>query len=533
MQNYCGQFKGLKITLMGLGLLGRGIGDARFLAECGANLTVTDLKHEIELVESVEQLKGYENITFVLGEHREEDFVKADLVLKAPATPFDSPYIQAAEKADVHVTMSTALFAQFAQEHGVTIVGVTGTRGKTTVAHMIYETLKGAGKKVHLGGNIRGMSTLELFPEIQEGDIVVLELDSWQLQGFAAEKISPNVAVFTNLMPDHLNYYPDLPAPRPNLYFVYALLCDDDSIYIGQTQDIRKRWQRHKDRDGANHTKKHKPVKLIHYEEFSSRSEAVQREKWLKTGVGRKWLHTEWNHGRTRQAGMDLYFADKAHIFEHQDLARGDTLIVGDSVLEDIRAVNPPVEPIDATPIPEEWQLKVPGLHNRENAAFAREALSSLGIPEEDIKKGLTEFQGVEGRLEFVTEKGGVKIYNDNNATTPQATIAAIKSFPENDVVLIAGGTDKGISLELLVDCLQTSVKKVVLLDETATGTQKLAGELPHAIVAKTMDDAVKEAFDHVETGDVLLFSPGFSSFGIFKNEYDRNDQFKKVLKQV
>jgi len=95
----------------------------------------------------------------------------------------------------------------------------------------------------------------------------------------------------------------DLPAPRPGTYFVYVILCDDESMYIGQTQDVVKRWEEHFSGNGAEHTKMHKPQRIIHYEEFNSRKDAVEKEKYLKTGFGRKWLKREFKAGRTRQAG--------------------------------------------------------------------------------------------------------------------------------------------------------------------------------------------------------------------------------------
>jgi predicted GIY-YIG superfamily endonuclease/restriction endonuclease S subunit len=96
-----------------------------------------------------------------------------------------------------------------------------------------------------------------------------------------------------------------LPAPRPGVFFVYALRCDNDSIYIGQTQDLQKRWEEHLAGQAADWTSKHKPVLIVHYEEYSSREEAVAREKWLKTGFGRKWIRREIAAGRARQAGYE------------------------------------------------------------------------------------------------------------------------------------------------------------------------------------------------------------------------------------
>lgn len=100
----------------------------------------------------------------------------------------------------------------------------------------------------------------------------------------------------------------DLPAPRPNTFVVYAILCEDDSIYIGQTSDLQRRWKEHRDGIGAEYFKTHKPVKLIHHEEYKGRDEAVKREHDLKTGFGREWLKREWKAGRTRQAGGAIVY---------------------------------------------------------------------------------------------------------------------------------------------------------------------------------------------------------------------------------
>ncbi len=104
----------------------------------------------------------------------------------------------------------------------------------------------------------------------------------------------------------------NLPAPssKPGKFYAYAILCDNNSIYIGQTDDIERRWKQHLDGEGAEWTNKHKPIKIVHYEEFDSRKEAAEREKWLKTGYGRKWIKREYAAGRTRQAG-DVEPADK------------------------------------------------------------------------------------------------------------------------------------------------------------------------------------------------------------------------------
>ncbi len=197
--------QGKNVTQLGLGLLGRGIGDAEFLSRFGANLIVTDLKTETELAESLVRLKHCLHITFHLGGHRNEDFVGRDFILKAAGAPFDSPFIAQARQSGIPIEMDASLFSKLAPR--ITLIGVTGTRGKSTVTILLYEMLKAAGKRVFLGGNIKDTATLPLLEKVQEGDYVVLELDSWQLQGFGESKISPNIAVFTTFLPDHMNYY--------------------------------------------------------------------------------------------------------------------------------------------------------------------------------------------------------------------------------------------------------------------------------------------------------------------------------------
>jgi UDP-N-acetylmuramoylalanine--D-glutamate ligase len=429
------EMKEKRITVLGLGLLGRSVGDAEFLAECGADIVVTDKKSEVELTESVARLRKYKNISFHLGGHDIADFTGCDLVLKAAGVRLDSPEIASARAAGVPVVMSTALFAKYATDRGARIVGVTGTRGKSTISHMIYHALARAGKRAHVGGNIRGLSTLAMLPQVRAGDIAVLELDSWQLQGFGDMRISPQIAVFSNLMPDHQNYYKD----------------------------------------------------------------------------------------------MDEYFADKANIFRYQKA--GDTLIVGAGLVQRLRTAHVPSEPLVPDDLPPDWELRVPGAHNRHNAALAAAALLALGLNAAEIRAGLESFEAVEGRLQYVGEKRGVRIYNDNNATTPEATIAALEALSDARPVLIAGGSDKGLALEDLARAIGQTCKKVVLL--SGTGTRNLHALIPDAQIADSVSVALQMALAACTERDTILFSPAFASFGMFKNEYERNDEFLRAVRAL
>jgi UDP-N-acetylmuramoylalanine--D-glutamate ligase len=425
MSNYRDYFKGKKITVMGLGLLGRGVGDVKFLAECGADLIVTDLKTKVQLADSIKNLAKFKNVKFVLGEHRLQDFRNRDLIIKAAGVPLGSPYILEAEKNKIPVEMSTALFVKLS---GIKTIGVTGTRGKSTVTQLIYEILKAAGKTVYLGGNVRGLSTLALLKKVKPSDWMALELDSWQLQGFGALRISPHIAVFTNLLPDHLNYY---------------------------------------------------------------------------------------------QNNMDRYFADKANIYKYQK--SGDHLVAGPNVA-------PRLGYQSVKALPNNWKLKLFGEHNRENAAFAKKVGEILKIKPEIIKKVITSFSGVAGRLELVRTWRGIKIYNDTTSTTPAALAAALRALgsAKKNMVLIMGGADKNLNFAEIFPLTKEFCKKVILLPGTGTDKLSLEGKK-----VTTLKEAVALAKEEAGRGDIILFSPGFASFGLFKNEFDRGDQFNKLVRNL
>ncbi len=437
-------FKGKKVTVLGLGLLGKGLGDTAFLAQCGAQVTVTDLKTAKELAPSVALLKKYKNVRFVLGGHDMSDFENCDIVLKAQGIPLDSPYIAHARKNGIPIRMDDELFAAFAPK-GVKIIGVTGTRGKTTVTSLIYHTLKHAGKKVHLGGNIRGVATLALLKKVKAGDFVVLELSSWQLQGFGEQKISPTISVFTNFMPDHMNYY---------------------------------------------------------------------------------------------KQNLDAYFADKAFIFSNQKA--GDVLVVSNNFKKKIpKSYAGTLAVVNVQDIPKSWKLPIPGEHNRENIALAVGALRACKLPLAKIRAGIESFTAVEGRLQLVKTARGVQIYNDNNSTTPEATIAALKSFPNTKnqkpktIVLIMGGADKGLDTTELLKTAEEYAHTIILLSGSGTEKLKAQSSKLQAYEAESIKDALNSAIASAEKGDVVLFSPGFASFGAFINEYDRNDQFLALVKKL
>jgi UDP-N-acetylmuramoylalanine--D-glutamate ligase len=433
-------FKGKKITLMGLGLLGRGVGDAEFLAACGTELIVTDLKTAEELTPSLERLKDLPNIVYHLGGHRLKDFEGRDMVIRAPNTPLDSPFIAHARERGIPVEMDASLFAKLSL---ATIIGITGTRGKSTVTHLIYEMARSAGKNPFLGGNERGIATLPLLLKTDATNTVILELDSWQLQGFEDARISPHISVWTNFLPDHMNYY---------------------------------------------------------------------------------------------KGDVDRYFQDKAAIARFQK--KGDAFVSTHDIIERVdqrfgtlagTCITDPILPAD-------WEIALLGEHNRKNAAFARAAAQAMGIADDIIKNTLKNFSGLPGRLQRLGEKNGVAFYDDGNSTTPEAAIAALKALAPlgRPIVLIAGGSDKELDYVALVPEIEAHVKKLILFNGAATEKIKalLSKDFP-CTTAASMEEAFAAAVAATAPHDIVLLSPGATSFGIFKNEYDRGDQFKTAYEKL
>ena len=185
---------------MGLGSFGGGAGAARFLAERGAHVTVTDLKTETTLRASVDALDGL-GIRFVLGVHNMDDFTGADMVVVSPAVPRESVYIAAARESGAALTTEIGLFVGLCPAN---ICGITGSNGKTTTVSMIQSVLEHSGVRFNVGGNIGG-SLLNELDSIKPGDRVVLELSSFQLEWLDEMSWSPHIAAVLNIMPNHLD----------------------------------------------------------------------------------------------------------------------------------------------------------------------------------------------------------------------------------------------------------------------------------------------------------------------------------------
>ncbi len=234
-----------RVTVMGLGGFGGGVGVTRWLVRAGARVTVTDKAPAERLEPALAELAGLP-ITLHLGGHDDADFRATDLVVVNPAVPPTSEYLALATQAGVPITTEINLFVERCPAG---CVGITGSVGKSTVTAMIghvltYAAQRGAaalrGGRVWVGGNI-GASLLDALPGMRAEDLVVLELSSFQLERTPLVRWSPHVAVITNITPNHLDWHGSFAAyAAAKLNLVRFQRPERDVIVIQDTPELRR-----------------------------------------------------------------------------------------------------------------------------------------------------------------------------------------------------------------------------------------------------------------------------------------------------
>ena len=196
------ELRGRRATVMGLGTRGGGLGVTRYLAEAGAIVTVTDMKPAEALQEPISALADLP-VRFVLGQHDEADFRDAEIVVRNPGVRANSPLLELARQHGARVDMEMSLFLRACP---APVIGITGTKGKTTTATLIGELLRAWDPRTVVAGNM-GVSALAQLPDITAETPVVLELSSWQLEALDEHRMSPHISVITMIAEDHLNTY--------------------------------------------------------------------------------------------------------------------------------------------------------------------------------------------------------------------------------------------------------------------------------------------------------------------------------------
>lgn len=465
--------KGKRALVMGLGIHGGGVGVARFLALQGADVTVTDLRTPEDLRASLEALAGLP-IRFVLGKHRDDDFRRAEIVVRNPAVPPTSRYVQIARAAGAAVETEMTLFFRLCPGP---VLGVTGTKGKTTTTLLLGAMLREQFPDTVVAGNLR-ISALDQLPLISPATPVVLELSSFALEGLGEAGLSPKIACITTIAPDHLDRHGTMEA------------------YIRAKEQI---WRHQRPGDAV----------ILNVASPVMRKMAVVEQRprdvvWFAGAEGAETRDLEGMRGAFWQGDQLIWRAQAA------------TGSVTDTVIcarDDVR---------------------LPGAHNLANIAAAAAAACAFGVAPERIRNAVRAFTGVEHRLEVVRELDGVRYINDTAATAPEAAIAALRTF-DAPIVLIAGGADKNLPFDAFAREIGRRAKAVVLLQGTATPKLLEALRAIHAsaTIAGPYDDfehALAMARRVAAPGDIVLLSPGCASFGMFRNEFHRGEAFRRIV---
>lgn len=464
------QFSGARALVMGLGLNGGGLESALFLLRRGAELTITDLRDAAVLQPSIAVL---------------DDAVRN---LNAPPVRYvlGTHEMNDFETADVVIKNPAVRpdspylkaaqrietdISLFLRENPARLLAVTGSKGKSFTSSALCYGLeahhRSAGKgAAYLGGNIT-ISPLRFLEQLGADDDVVLELSSWQLADLPEDLLKPRIAVLTAIMPDHLDRYGTMD----------AYIADKKRIYRNQdAQDLT----------------------IVYNGTWSAGFMRETRARLLCYGE------------QTAVAGACGWFSAA----DGGCYARGPLgLLNADQQVELIGS-----------------QCVTPGAHQKINLLGAGLALLDLGLEPEFIRRTLAVFPGLEHRLEFFCEKNGVRFVNDSAATIPEAAAAAVTAL--GSPVLITGGTDKALDFTPLVNAARQA-KKIILLAGSAS--DKLTGLFAQAGIAyagpfTTVDAALDAALDAAAAGDTVVLSPGCTSFGMFKNEFDRGRQWKAAV---
>ena len=476
-----GSLEGARVSVLGLGR--SGMAAAELALAKGGTVYASDANTEVAAPARLRALE-HEGVRIDLGSHDPARIVESDLIVASPGIPPRAPVFRELAARGRRWISEPELAVRF---HGGSLMAVTGTNGKTTTAMLAARLLEEAGTGVALGGNVGAglapaASRLALDPDPAEW--WVLELSSFQLAGI--ERLRPDVAVVTNLAPDHLDRYPDTAS-------YYA-----DKARLAKNADSDTSWV------------------------FPLDDEQVTRTFASAAGTHYR-FDASGGAATARSGAVHGVLADGSLCVSEGVLARAGRLSregrrggVGDDRAGDAWVRILPRE-----------RFPLLGRHNVGNALAALVAASLAGADEAALARGLRSAPGLPHRLEAVAEREGVLWVNDSKATNLAAARGAITSL-DRPIVLICGGKDKGEDLSDLVRRGDT-VRAVIAMGEAGP---RLARELALAQlhVASDLATAVARARDTACRGDCVLLSPACSSFDEFDDYAARGNAFRELV---
>jgi UDP-N-acetylmuramoylalanine--D-glutamate ligase len=482
-------WKGKKIVILGAARQGTAL--ARYLVRQGAFVILSDQKSKQELVGAQTALEDLSEvghpIEWVFNEHPISLLEGCDVLCLSGGIPLTLPVVSEALVRNISVLNDSQIFLEVAP---CPVIGITGSAGKTTTTLLVGKILEKAatspgnrlyGKQVWVGGNI-GNPLIINVENMRSDDIAVMELSSFQLEIMTN---SPNIAAVLNFSPDHLDRHKSMTEYIAAKTRILTFQSSSDVAVL--SRDDENTW---------------------------SLSESTAA-RVISFGISEL------------EEGMEGTFIRDSNVCIRY--IEGKNSITSGGSFE------------TGNPQAEESLLKVDdiplrGEHNLRNVLAAAAITYAAGVSAECIEAGVIDFVGGQHRLEYIRTWNGAQWFNDSIATTPRRAIAAINSFDE-PLVLLAGGRDKNLPWEELLDLIRRKVKTVILFGEIAdkifTALDLPENDVKEVIRCESLHDAVKIAADIVQSGDVVLLSPGGTSFDEFKNYEERGKCFAKWVQEL
>ena len=430
-------FENKKILVLGFARSGYEV--SKYLIKRNNEIIVNDGGSEDKQDKNkISELKEM-GVKFIFGEHPDDLLDSSfDYLIKNPGVPIDHKYVLKARELGIEVLNEVEVAYRLLPSN-VKLIGITGTNGKTTTTTLTYNIMsKAYGDRVHLCGNI-GYPIIGILDKLKDEDIIVMEVSCQQGENFSTFK--PNVGVFTNLSPAHIDFMKS--------YEHYREV--KEKMFNNQSSD---------------------DVSIINYED--------------------KLLMDDLKDIKSNKK----YFSSKSEI--DGCYVKDDSIYYGDNKIMDISSI------------------KIKGMHNVENVMAAIMVSKEFDVSDEIIRDVVSEFRGVEHRLEYVDTIDGVEYYNDTEATNIKSTQIALSSF-KNPTIIFLGGLDRGQDFNELNDFVG-NVKCVLGI---GTCRDRVAEWAKSKNIEVYSDEFLKDSFKRlegiVEKGDVVLLSPASASWDQYK----------------
>ena len=494
-------FAGQRIVVLGLARQGMAL--VRYLCGQGARVTVSDLASEAQLRNEVAAL-GDLPVSLVLGGHPSSLLEDCDLLFLSGGVPPQIPFVREAIERRIPLSNDSLLTLELAYANGLgPAVAVTGSSGKTTTATLAGLMLTGDDRVVHVGGNI-GVPLVDQMDRIRPGEPLVLELSSFQLELFDADlarkplhRIGPQVAVLTNITPNHLDRHPsmaDYVAAKLNLI---------------RSMPPRSRF-------------------IVNLDDIVTSVFSSQHVESAGSSLPRDWgLEKILAETRTliRDRGIEI-----VPFSLRQELEFGACL-VGDKLT------------LDGEVICDRSEMQLRGEHNVSNMLAAAAVSRAAGAKLRTIRHVATTFQGVPHRLEIVERHDGVLWIDDSIATAPERALAALRSFAASDqtIILLAGGTDKNLPWDAFAEEVIARVKFLIGFGDSGDMIVNFVKEQarfnqqhpPGCATVRRLDEAVALAAKVASPNSIVLLSPGGASFDAYRDFAERGEHFRQLVRQV